>query len=163
MPMRLEGACACGAVRFSVDSHTPHPYQLCYCSICRRSSGGGGCAINLAALATSLRCEGEKATRFFHAPMNENGRKRRSTAERHYCSKCGSPLWVFSPEWPDLLHPIASAISTELPVPPERVHMMLSSRASWCQPAIGPGDQCFQAYPEESIEDWHRARGLWVD
>ena len=34
MPMRLEGSCRCGAVSFSVDSHTPYPYQRCYCSIC---------------------------------------------------------------------------------------------------------------------------------
>ena len=47
MPMRLEGSCRCGAVRFSVDSHTPYPYQRCYCSICRKSAGGGGYAINI--------------------------------------------------------------------------------------------------------------------
>jgi hypothetical protein len=28
MPMRLEGSCRCGAISFSVDSHTPYPYQL---------------------------------------------------------------------------------------------------------------------------------------
>ena len=46
MPMRLEGSCRCGAISFSVDSHTPYPYQRCYCSICRKSAGGGGYAIN---------------------------------------------------------------------------------------------------------------------
>ena len=38
MPMRLEGSCRCGAISFSVDSHTPYPYQRCYCSICRKSA-----------------------------------------------------------------------------------------------------------------------------
>jgi len=47
MPMRLEGSCRCGAISFSVDSHTPYPYQRCYCSICRKSAGGGGYAINI--------------------------------------------------------------------------------------------------------------------
>ena len=46
-PMRLEGSCRCGAISFSVDSHTPYPYQRCYCSICRKSAGGGGYAINI--------------------------------------------------------------------------------------------------------------------
>jgi hypothetical protein len=40
MPMRLEGSCRCCAISFSVDSHTPYPYQRCYCSICRKSAGG---------------------------------------------------------------------------------------------------------------------------
>ena len=51
MPVRLEGSCRCGAVRFAVASHTPQPYQLCYCSICRKTAGGGGYAINLMGVA----------------------------------------------------------------------------------------------------------------
>ena len=51
MPMRLEGSCRCGAISFSVNSHTPYPYQRCYCSICRKSAGGGGYAINIMGLA----------------------------------------------------------------------------------------------------------------
>jgi len=47
MPMRLEGSCRCGAISFSVDSNTPYPYQRCYCSICRKSAGSGGYAINI--------------------------------------------------------------------------------------------------------------------
>ena len=54
MPMTLTGSCRCGAVRFTVDSHTPVPYQLCYCSICRKTAGGGGYAINLGGVADSL-------------------------------------------------------------------------------------------------------------
>jgi hypothetical protein len=47
MPIMLEGSCRCGAVRFSVASHTPYPYQLCYCSICGKTAGGAGFAINI--------------------------------------------------------------------------------------------------------------------
>jgi hypothetical protein len=54
-------------------------------------------------------------------------------------------------------------IDTPLPVPPSKVHLMLASKAPWVQPAIGPGDQTFDEYPEQSIEDWHRARGLWIE
>jgi hypothetical protein len=43
-------------------------------------------------------------------------------------SVCGSALWVWDPRWPELVHPFASAIDTELPVPPKRNHMMLSSK-----------------------------------
>jgi hypothetical protein len=42
--MLLEGSCHCGAVNFRVESETP--YQACYCSICRKTAGGGGYSIN---------------------------------------------------------------------------------------------------------------------
>jgi len=54
----LEGSCHCGAVRFSVESHTPVPYMRCYCSVCRKTAGGGGYAINLMAEAETLIVEG---------------------------------------------------------------------------------------------------------
>src|SRR5690242_10180099 len=54
MPMKLQGSCRCGAIRFTLDSHTPAPYQLCYCSICRKQQGGGGYAINLGSISATL-------------------------------------------------------------------------------------------------------------
>ena len=67
MPMRLEGSCRCGTVRFSFDSHTPYPYQRCYCSICRKSAGGGGYAINIMGDAETLKVTGRRAIRVWHA------------------------------------------------------------------------------------------------
>ena len=80
--------------------------------------------------------------------------------ERAFCGQCGSALWVYSPDWPDLIHPHASAIDTALPVPPERVHLMLGSRAGWAEPDLGPNDKTFDAYPEESLAAWHERTGL---
>src|SRR3984957_6643088 len=73
MPMRLEGSCRWGAISFSVDSHTPPPYQRCYCSICRKSAGGGGYAINIMGLADTLKVKGKStlglaARNFQHRP-----------------------------------------------------------------------------------------------
>ena len=45
--MKLEGSCHCRAVRFSLDPQSPYPDMRCYCSICRKTGGGGGYAINL--------------------------------------------------------------------------------------------------------------------
>ena len=159
MPMHLVGSCRCGTVRFAVDSHTPYPYQLCYCSICRKTAGGGGFAINLGADATTLRVTARVPTAIYHAEIDG----RRSNAERHFCPRCGSALWLYDSQWPELVHPFASAIDTSLPRPPSRVHLMLGSKAEWVEPAIGPGDACFDEYPEQSIEEWHRTRGLWID
>jgi hypothetical protein len=167
MPIRLEGSCRCGAVRFAMDSHTPQPYQLCYCSICRKTAGGGGYAINLAGVAGTLAVTGREALAIYQAEIEEPGedgvcRLQTSPAQRHFCRRCASALWLFDPRWPELVHPFASAIDSKLPVPPSQVHLMLRYKPGWVVPAIGPDDSCFDEYPEQSIEDWHRGRGLWV-
>jgi hypothetical protein len=48
-------------------------------------------------------------------------------------------------------------------VPPSKVHLMLKFKAPWVEPDFGRGDKKFQLYPKQSIEDWHRQRGLWID
>jgi hypothetical protein len=58
------------------------------------------------------------------------------------------------------VHPHASAIDSDLPVPPQRTHLMLASRASWVEPCVGPDDRQFEGYPDEGIADWHRRMGL---
>jgi hypothetical protein len=85
-----------------------------------------------------------------------------SSGERNFCRRCGTALWLFDPEWSDLMHPFASAIDTDLPVPPARTHLMLRYKASWVQPAKGPDDLAFDLYPDESIEAWHKRHGLWI-
>jgi hypothetical protein len=163
MPVTLGGSCRCGAVRFSVASHAPQPYQLCYCSICRKTAGGGGYAINLSAVADTLEKKGKRALGVYRAEIDRNGHCEKSTGERNFCKKCGSALWLYDPTWPELVHPFASAIDTPLPIPPERVHLMLRYKPDWVVPDIGPRDRTFDEYPEASIEDWHRERGLWID
>jgi hypothetical protein len=96
--MQLEGSCHCGAVTFSLTSAHPYPYQRCYCSICRKTQGGGGYAINLAGDANSLRVRGRKQISIYHARLKPEGASRAhvSSAQRHFCSQCGSALWLFS-------------------------------------------------------------------
>lgn len=160
--MQLEGSCQCGKVRFSLTSAHPYPYQRCYCSICRKTQGGGGYAINLGGDAKSLKVEGREAIRIHHAVMHDHGpgEPRISTGERHFCGICGSGLWLFSPEWPDLIHPLASAIDTPLPVPPDLTHIMLAYKAPWVVVEAGPNDRQHQEYPNESIAQWHERHGL---
>jgi len=44
--MKLEGACHCGKVRFRCEAYAPVPFLHCYCSICRKTAGGSGSAVN---------------------------------------------------------------------------------------------------------------------
>ncbi len=160
--MQLEGSCHCGEVRFTVDSPQPYPFNLCYCSICRKTDGGGGFAINLGADKASLQVKGEEQIRVYRAevPDGHGGAMKTSEARRSFCGHCGSALWVWDPRWPELLHPFASAIDTALPVPPERTHLMLAYKASWVTANVAPGDLSFDEYPQESLAQWHRRLGL---
>ncbi len=87
--MKLAGSCHCGAVKFTVDSHTPYPFMRCYCSICRKTAGGGGYAINIMGDAPSLRVRGAKNVRVYRARVREqpDARPRLSTARRHFCAR----------------------------------------------------------------------------
>jgi len=163
--MKIEGSCHCGAVRFRGETHTPVPYQRCYCSICRKTAGGGGYAINIMAEADSLQVEGMDQVRQYHAHLPDPTRPGEvivSQSARHFCGNCGSALWISDPRWPDWIYPFASAIDTALPVPPERVHMMTEFAAPWVEIRRGQWEIHVRGYPKESIEDWHRNRQLYV-
>lgn len=162
MPMTLQGSCRCGAVSFTVESHTPVPYQRCYCSICRKTAGGGGYAINLGALSDTLRVEGREAIGVYRAEIDRGGTCEISTGERNFCTRCATALWLFDPGWPELIHPHASAIDTELPEAPALVHLMLKEKPGWVPLDPGPDDECYDVYPELSLEDWHKKHGLWA-
>ena len=161
--MRLEGSCSCGAVKFSLSSTTPYPYMRCYCSICRKTAGGGGYAINIMGDATSLKVRGAKNVSIFRARVKEAGAQKASLskARRHFCAKCGSALWVSDPRWAEWVYPFASAIDTPLPKPREIAHIMLDSKAPWVEVPGGKRNHKFAEYPDQSIEDWHKTRGVY--
>jgi len=149
--MRLKGSCHCGSVSFQLESPHPYPYNLCYCSICRKTAGGGGYAINLSGNYSSLKVEGDEHVSIYHAIIDGKP----SLAERHFCKHCASALWVYDSRWPELVHPFASAIDTELPMPPQRTHLMLDSKAKWVKLEADSQDKCYAQYPVESIAQWH--------
>lgn len=157
--MLLEGSCHCGAVRFSVQSHTPYPYARCYCSICRKTAGSGGFGIFLLGLAETLAVEGEDDITHYHATLGDGAQ---SPARRSFCRRCGSQLWLFDPRWPEHLHPFASAFDTPLPTPPAHVDYRLDSAAPWVVFHEGGEIERLEGNMTIGMEDWHRRHGLWV-
>ena len=155
--MVLEGSCHCRAVQFSLQSKTPCPYMQCYCSICRKTAGGGGHAINLGGEAEELNVRGKRHLRVYRARLEDGSE---SPAERRFCGRCGSALWVWDPRWPELIHPFASAIDTPLPAPPERCHIMVDYAPGWVRIPSGKRDPHFPEYPDQSLDAWHRSRNL---
>lgn len=160
--MRLEGSCHCKRIKFRLESPHPYPFNLCYCSICRKTAGSGGFGINLGGDYGTLEVEGKEHLSIYQANLSDadGDESRPSPARRHFCRHCGSALWLWDPRWPALVHPFASAIDTPLPEPPERTHLMLGSKATWVRPRLDPPDKQFDEYPEESIAAWHQRLGL---
>jgi hypothetical protein len=162
--MHLEGSCHCRKVRFSVDAPEPVPFMRCYCSICRKTAGAGGFAINLGARTHTMQVKGKRYLRIYQArlPVAGSAATQVSEARRYFCTRCGSALWVWDPRWPELVHPHAGAIDTPLPTAPEHVHIMLGSKPGWVPVEGQAGDARFDAYPDQSLAQWHEAHGRGV-
>ncbi len=121
--------------------------------------------INLGGDAATLEVEGREHVRVYRATLtrqNDAGEVEhyQSRHERHFCGECGSHLWAFNSRWPELVHPVSSAIDSELPAPPETTHMMLGSKASWVEPQVGASDKTFDTYPRTSLAQWHVDHGF---
>lgn len=152
--MQLAGSCSCGAVRFTVETRTPHPYRRCYCARCRKTAGGTGAAANVLAQASTLRVDGAEALTEYAAP---------DTTRTRFCSRCGSAMYLTLDAAPDFVYPFASAIDTPLPEPPERVHVFTIEAPGWARPPRGAEDLAVERNTNESIEGWHRRHGLLED
>ena len=90
--MKLEGSCHCQAVRFSLRSKHPYPFNLCYCTICRKTAGSGGYAINLSGDAATLEIEGRENLSVYQARQVDSASLTitQSPAQRSFCKICGA-------------------------------------------------------------------------
>ncbi|KAF8157871.1 Mss4-like protein [Crassisporium funariophilum] len=160
MPVELKGSCHCGAVKFTVQSSTPVPYQLCLCSICRKVGGVGG-SINLGAHTNTLKIEGKENISIYKAIMNRDTPEQKvASSERNFCSKCSSMLWLYDETWPELIHPFASAIDSDLEAPKTMVCLKLDSKPAYVR--LPEGDKkTYEGYPADSIEDWHKKNHVY--
>jgi len=163
MPVKLSGSCHCGAVRFTVDSSTPVPYQLCLCSICRKIGGIGG-SINLGAHSNTLAVEGKENVSIYKAVMNrDTPEEHRATSERNFCSKCSAMLWLYDETWPEYIHPFASAIdSPELKVPDTLVCIKVGSKPAYVRLPEG-NKKTYKNHGPYSLEEWHKKHNEYVE
>ncbi|KAI9762694.1 MAG: hypothetical protein M4579_000312 [Chaenotheca gracillima] len=71
-------------------------------------------------------------------------------------------LWLFAAEYPELIHPFASAIDTELPAPDEMICVKANSKPDWVRWPEGK-KHVYQNYGPDSIEGWHKKHGQFVE
>ncbi|KAJ2351178.1 hypothetical protein IWW50_007019 [Coemansia erecta] len=159
----LQGSCYCGAVEFEFDSPAPVPFARCFCSICRKTAGGGGYSINIMGMADSLRItKGADTLRSYRAIKDKTVPKSEQVLcqNRYFCPTCASFLYAHCDDYPQWIYPYASAIDTELPVPTQMTSIMLESAPKWADPRNIPGrdkgNDLFDEYPTYSLEEWHK-------
>lgn len=71
-------------------------------------------------------------------------------------------LWLWDHHWPELIHPFAPAIDTELPVPDEMVCIMDSSKPAYVRWPEGK-KTVHKWYGNESLEEWHKKHNLYYE
>jgi hypothetical protein len=158
--MLIEGSCQCGKVTFRADSETPVPFMYCFCSICRKCSGGAfGC--NIMARRETLKVTGRRHLRVHHARIHRARKPTEiSEGERWFGGACGTHLYLLDDRWPDGVWPNAGAVDTPLPVAPEHVFMMVRYKPKWVPERLLENGDKFPEYPKLSIDDWHQQHGL---
>ena len=103
--------------------------------------------------------QGEENLEHYRAMVERQGEMVQSKHRRFFCRQCGCHLYAWHENWPDLVHPVASAIDTPLPDPPARVHLMLGSKPNWVPVQADPDDEQYEEYPAKSLSDWHLDHG----
>jgi hypothetical protein len=83
--MERTGGCACGAIRFKVE--TPFiGVGACHCTACQKASGGGPNYVALAPKASLVVTQGEAKVFYSRADSG-------AQVGRAFCPDCGTPLW----------------------------------------------------------------------
>ncbi|GMK59980.1 hypothetical protein CspeluHIS016_0901970 [Cutaneotrichosporon spelunceum] len=156
MPMLLTGSCHCRKVKYTLESNTPVPYQMCQCSICRKVGGYMG-SVNIMGNTDTLKfVRGEELLKKY-MPVLEFGPDdkpvKMATSERVFCSLCSAALWNYHPEYPNL------------PKPDVKHFTILRSSC----PTYVPNPVDFDVHDDfgpaanGSIESWHKKNGCWVE
>ncbi|WVQ84929.1 hypothetical protein IAT38_007092 [Cryptococcus sp. DSM 104549] len=170
MPVLLEGSCHCKAVKYTLESNTPVPYQLCQCSICRKAGGYMG-SVNIMGNTKTLNIlRGKDKIKVYIAPLTfdeDDNPKDIGTSKRSFCTECSSMLWNYHDEWPDWIYPFASTIDRPNPLPaiPAGADLIAIKRDSCPDHVpIPKGAKSYKGYgPGKGIEEWHKSNGAWVE
>lgn len=80
MPMRYEGGCLCGAVRYSTDAD-PINERACHCRLCQRAIGA---SFNARILFHMADVAVEGPVRTYHSS---------ASLERGFCPECGTTIF----------------------------------------------------------------------
>jgi hypothetical protein len=121
---KIEGGCACGAVRYAIAG-APRWAAHCHCRDCRRTAG--------APYVTYAGLLRPQVTWSGTAPV----RHRSSPGvTRSFCGTCGTPLAYEGVRWPDEVHIFAATFDDPSMVNPQ-AHVYVGQKLPWVQLSDG--------------------------
>jgi hypothetical protein len=118
----LTGHCLCGAVRYEIDGE-PVLMMYCHCEECRRATGSS--------LNTSIFVKRED----FRVVVGKDAVGCHESSpgnRRHFCTRCGSPLFKHFPEPPGLITVRAGTLDGDPGLRPAG-HIWVSEKAPWTE------------------------------
>ena len=123
MDRSLKGSCLCGRAQFQVDGRI-EDVSHCHCSMCRKAHGAAfGTYANVPA-ALHRFISGEDVLKIYQSSP---------TAQRLFCSVCGSPmLWRDPVHFPGIASFPLGSLDSPVAVAAQR-HIFVGSKATWHQ------------------------------
>lgn len=114
------GSCLCGGVQFRIRTELA-PIQVCHCEQCRKAQGGPF-ATNIPVESSAFEwVAGRDLLKSFESSPGKL---------RHFCSKCGSPIYSERSSLPSVMRVRAGLIDGPLRAQIES-HAYVASKANW--------------------------------
>jgi hypothetical protein len=114
------GSCLCGGIRFEVDAELG-PIDICHCRQCRKAQGTAF-ATNAPVAAAALRIvSGSDLLKAYESSPGKH---------RHFCSRCGSPIYSRRDTKPDVVRIRVGVINEPLNVRPH-AHYYTAWKCNW--------------------------------
>jgi len=116
----LTGHCLCGSVRYEINGE-PLALLYCHCEECRRATGS---SFNTSVFVQSgdFHVVSGEDTISFHESSPGN--------RRHFCARCGSPLFKHFPQPAGLMTVRAGTLDSDPGLRPG-AHIWVSEKAPW--------------------------------
>jgi hypothetical protein len=115
-----EGSCLCGAIRYVIDGELGE-FGYCHCRSCRKASGTAHAA-NASVDRARFQMLGTADTlREFESSPGKL---------RVFCSRCGSPLYAYRADTPNILRIRLGTLDTPFAGQP-KAHIWVSDKAPW--------------------------------
>lgn len=123
----ISGGCLCGDIRYNV-ADVPTRQAICHCRHCQRQSGSAF-SVLLVVPTIALEVQGETQVYCDHGDSG-------NAVDRHFCGRCGSPLFTALPSKPNLRYIKAGTLDDPRIMAP-KIHAWCTS--AWPSTHI-PGD-----------------------
>jgi hypothetical protein len=123
MTERLEGGCACGAVRYRLESE-PFDCGWCHCRTCRLTSGSPAMVFASVPAGDLVWTKGADRVRSFASS---------SFGHRSYCGDCGTPFLMEVDHQPETVDFSVATLDDPGRASPG-FHIFWSSRVPWFEP-----------------------------